>query len=260
MASSDQQPRKRLIIKLSYPHHGSQKDDGSCRMDDDSQGNKKRKMEKPIVSCYWLDANLPLQKNGVQHTKEGLLKENSKDINGDLGCKKVDNEAAKPSSSFIKDHPKSNGNGGTELMVKEEKKKKAMEHYKRMQCWVIVKRMIEGRDGWALKAPLDIKFLKRGLENKSKVKKPIGLKDIEGKLKSYSSPDEFADDMRFVFNHGLCYPWNGNVYRIAARLSDTFEYKWKVLKKEWALEEKRLMKYKNHKRKTGSQSLCPKIR
>ncbi|GAU23444.1 hypothetical protein TSUD_331420 [Trifolium subterraneum] len=237
----DQQPRKRLIIKLSYPKA------------DDSQCNKKRGMEKPIVSCYWLDANLPLQKNGVQHTKEGLVKENSKDINGDLGCKKVDNEVAKPSSSFIKDHPTRGGNGGTELMVKEEKKKKAMEHYKRMQCWVIVKRMIEGRDGWALKAPLDIKFLKRGLENKSKVKKPIGLKDIEGKLKSYSWPDEFADDMRFVFNHGLCYPWNGNVYRIAARLSDTFEYKWKVLKKEWALEEKRLIKYKNHKRKRESQ-------
>jgi hypothetical protein len=143
------------------------------------------------------------------------------------------------------------------MVKKEEKKKKPMEHYKRMQCWVIVKRMIEGKDGWALKAPLDIKFLKGGLENKSK--KAIGLKDIEGKLKSYSSPDEFADDMRFVFNHGLCYPRRDDVYRIAARLSDTFEYKWKVLKKEWEREEKRL-KYKNHKRKMDSQSLCPKIR
>ncbi|MCI89224.1 putative bromodomain protein, partial [Trifolium medium] len=56
--------------------------------------------------------------------------------------------------------------------------------------------MIEGRDGWALKAPLHIKLLKGGFENKSKVKKPIGLKDIEGKLKSYSTPDELADDMR----------------------------------------------------------------
>ncbi|GAU19366.1 hypothetical protein TSUD_336530 [Trifolium subterraneum] len=243
-SDDDQQPRKRLIIKLSYPKA------------DDSQGNKKRRMEKPIVSCYWLDANLPLQKNGVQHTKEGLVKENSKDINGDFGSKKVDNEVAnsKPFSSFIKDHSiragkyglkKSDGNGGTELMVKEEKKKKPMEHYKRMQCWVIVKRMIEGSDGWALKTPLDIKCLKRGLENKSKVKKAIGLKDIEGKLKSYSSPDEFADDMRFVFHHGLCYPRGDDVYRIAGRLSDTFEHKWKVLNKEWVLEEKRL-NYKNH--------------
>ncbi|WJX79064.1 hypothetical protein P8452_62219 [Trifolium repens] len=222
MASSDQQPRKRLIIKLSY---GSKKDDGSCSMDDDSQGNKKRRLEKPIVSCYWLDANQPLQK-----------KDNSKNTENQV-------------SVSATDHSKKNdGNGGTELMVKkEEKKKKPMEHYKRMQCWVIVKRMIEGRDGWALKAPLDIKFLKGGLENKSKVKKKaIGLKDIEGKLKSYSSPDEFADDMRFVFNHGLCYPRGNAVYRIAARLSDTFEHKWKVLKKEWALEGKRL-KYKNHK-------------
>ncbi|KAK2417857.1 bromodomain and extraterminal domain protein [Trifolium repens] len=223
MASSDQQPRKRLIIKLSY---GSKKENGSCSMDDDSQGNKKRRLEKPIVSCYWLDANQPLQK---------------KDNKNQLSVSATTDGAAKDHSM------KNDGNGGTELMVKkEEKKKKPMEHYKRMQCWVIVKRMIEGRDGWALKEPLDIKFLKGGLENKSKVKKKvIGLKDIESKLKSYSSPDEFADDMRFVFNHGLCYPRGNDVYRIAEKLSDTFEHKWKVLKKEWALEEKRL-KYKNH--------------
>ncbi|WJX78614.1 hypothetical protein P8452_61817 [Trifolium repens] len=246
MASSDhQQTRKRLIIKLSFPH-GSQKDDSQ-----DQGGNKKRRMEKPIVSCYWLDANLPLKKNnkniedqlsisstiGAQHTKEELVKENSK-----FSAKE------KPSSSFIKYHPASDencclkkNNDGNGETVRAEKKKKPMEHYKRMQCWVIVKRMIEGKDGWALKAPLDIKFLKGGLENKSKVKKKaIGLKDIEGKLKSYSSPDEFADDMRFVFYHGLCYPRRDDVYRIAARLSDTFEHKWKVLKKEWEREEKRL--------------------
>jgi hypothetical protein len=83
MASSDQQPRKRLIIKLSY---ASKKDDGSCCMDDDSQGNKKRRLVKPIVSCYWLDANQPLQKKdnknqvsvsatdgAAQHTKEGFV-------------------------------------------------------------------------------------------------------------------------------------------------------------------------------------------
>ncbi|KAK2454906.1 hypothetical protein P8452_02215 [Trifolium repens] len=234
MASSDQQPRKRLIIKLSY---GSKKDDGSCSMDDDSQGNKKRRLEKPIVSCYWLDENQPLQKKDNKNIKNQL-------------------------SVSAKDHSKKNdGNGETELMVKkEEKKKKPMEHYKRMQCWVIVKRMIEGKDGWALKSPLDIKFLTNGLEDKSKVKKKaIGLKDIEGKLKSYSSPDEFADDMRFVFYHGLCHPRGDDVYRIAARLSDTFEHKWKVLKKEWEREEKRL-KYKNHNKKRESQSMCPKFR
>ncbi|CAJ2671874.1 unnamed protein product [Trifolium pratense] len=102
------------------------------------------------------------------------------------------------------------------------------------------------RDGWSWKAPPDIKFLKGCLENKSKVKKAIGLKDNECKLKSYSPPDEFADDMRFVFYHGLCYPRRDDVYRIAARLSDNFEHKWKGLMKEWALEEKRL-KYKKFK-------------
>ncbi|WJX20379.1 hypothetical protein P8452_09941 [Trifolium repens] len=240
-SDSDQQPRKRLIIKLSYR---SKNDDGSCSMDDDSQGNKKRRLEKPIVSCYWLDANQPLQQK------------DNKNIENQLSVSATNKGLVIPA----KDHSKKNdGNGGTKLVVKEEKKKKPMEHYKKMQCWVIVKRMIEGKDGCALKTPLDIKFLKGGLENKSKVKKKkaIGLKDIEGKLKSYSSPDEFADDMRFIFYHGLCYPRGDDVY--TARLSDTFEHKWKVLKKEWALEEKRL-KYKNHKRKMESQSLCQNIR
>jgi hypothetical protein len=65
---------------------------------------------------------------------------------------------AKPSSSsFIKYHStrdekcclkKNDGNVGTESELMVKKEEKPMEHYKKMQCWVIVKRMIEGRDGW----------------------------------------------------------------------------------------------------------------
>ncbi|WJX81781.1 hypothetical protein P8452_64623 [Trifolium repens] len=120
-----------------------------------------------------------------------------------------------------------------------------------MQCWVILKRMLEGRDGWALKYPLDHKYLEglsksNRLENKSKLK-AIGLKDIETKLKLYSTPEEFADDMRFVFSQGLLYPTRDVVHKIAMKFSETFENKWTSLKKEWTLEERKLKR--NHKRK-----------
>ncbi|MCI61697.1 global transcription factor group, partial [Trifolium medium] len=64
--------------------------------------------------------------------------------------KNVTNEAKTPSSG--KEHSPRTENCGlkkndgiAQLMKKE--KKKPMEDYKRMQCWMILKRMIEGRDG-----------------------------------------------------------------------------------------------------------------
>jgi len=171
----------------------------------------------------------------------------------------------RPQNTF--DRENSKDDGGCKKMIKNDgasakevikKVKKPMEPYKRRQCWVIVSRMIEGRDGWAFKQPLDIKFLK-GLESESKVKSmPRSLKDIEAKLKLYSTPDEFAEDMRFVFSHGLLYPWKDEVHKIATRFSNVFENKWKDLKAEWAAElklEERKLKKMNKKRRKEHESL-----
>ncbi|KEH22790.1 bromodomain protein, putative [Medicago truncatula] len=255
------EPRKRLIIKISYPkkHASSLIDD--C-MDDHSQGSasKRRKMEdhaKPIVTGYWLDSTISLsqhKKNNVVDTNRNNKKEHSNtttvspiESKDDVGCKKknenLGNDTSTPSS--VKDGLKKNG-GGEELMMNKEKKT-PMERYKRLQCWAIVNRMITGKDGWALKNPLDLKFLKNKSSKTSDKLKAIGLKDIEAKLKFYSKPDEFAEDMRFVFYHGWLYPQRDVVHKIAMRLSDIFENKWKSLKEEWALEDRRLNKI--HKRK-----------
>jgi len=281
------EPRKRLIIKISYPKkHASSLIDDS--MDDHSQGSasKRRKMEdhaKPIVTGYWLDSTISLsqhKKNNIVdtnrnnkkepsnpttvstadclHSKKSFGKENLKvfpiESKDDVGCKKknenLGNDTGKPSS--VKDHPRTEKYGlkknddGAELMMNKEKKTR-MERYKRIQCWAIVNRMITGRDGWALKNPLDLKFLKNKSSKTSDKLKAIGLKDIEAKLKFYSTPDEFAEDMRFVFYHGWLYPQRHVVHKVAMRLSDIFENKWKSLKEEWALEDRRLNKI--HKRK-----------
>ncbi|XP_061361205.1 transcription factor GTE12-like [Gastrolobium bilobum] len=131
---------------------------------------------------------------------------------------------------------------------KKEKKKRAynMDRNNKMQCWVILKRLIVGRDGWAFKQPLDVKVFEF-LDNLEVVSKPIGLKDIECRLNNclYYKPEEFADDMRLVFTNALIYPSRSEIHMIAMRVSGNFESSWKYLKKKWILEERK-----------GKKSMC----
>ncbi|XP_045798099.1 uncharacterized protein LOC123892354 [Trifolium pratense] len=141
------EPRKRLIIKISYP----QKRVNDDSFNDDHSQKRRRINEhygKPIVSCYWLDSTISLS----EHNKNKNILSHTND-----------------QKSFGEENSK-------------------------------------------------------GLEkNKSKVQKTIGLKDIEAKLKSYSTPDEFAKDMRFVFSQGLLYHPRHIVHRIAVKFSETWQ-------------------------------------
>jgi hypothetical protein len=64
---------------------------------------------------------------------------------------------------------------------------------------------------------------------------PSCLRDIEAKLKSYSTPNDFAEDMRFVFYHGMLYPTKDDVN------------KWKTLKIEWGFEDRRRLNKNIHR-------------
>ncbi|KAL5100259.1 hypothetical protein RYX36_004586 [Vicia faba] len=113
--------------------------------------------------------------------------------------------------------------------------KKPMECIKRRECWLILKRMLVGRDGWDLKDPP-----MRAMVDKSKA---IGLKEIERKMRLYATPDEFASDMRLVFSNAmLMYPPRHHIYQIAKKFSDNFEHKWKSLKATWKLEDRKRRK------------------
>ncbi|KAL5058195.1 hypothetical protein RYX36_029799 [Vicia faba] len=121
---------------------------------------------------------------------------------------------------------------------KRNESAKPMEHYKRMQCWSILKKMIEGRDGRDL--------------NDKKMIYSIGLEDIKAKLKLYSTPDEFANDMRLIFSNVLkLHSSRDRVYRIARNFSHTFEYRWRSLKREWALKEKIMNKIRHNMRRVS---------
>ncbi|MED6207676.1 hypothetical protein PIB30_037978 [Stylosanthes scabra] len=128
------------------------------------------------------------------------------------------------------------------LCKKEENKiVRRMDRYQKMQCWAILKRFMVGRDGWALKKPLDPNNLGIDGDNHKKVLlKPIGMEDIESKLNKfmYSGPHEFAKDLRLLFSYGLMYPQRNDIHRVARKFSETFEITWKALKKKWLMEER----------------------
>ncbi|MED6123062.1 hypothetical protein PIB30_045752 [Stylosanthes scabra] len=129
-----------------------------------------------------------------------------------------------------------------------------MDRYQKMQCWAILKRFMVGRDGWALKRPLDPKIIGDNNKHEKVLLKPIGLEDIESKLNRfmYSGPHEFAKDVRLLFSYGLMYPQSNEIHRIARRFSESFETTWKVLQKKWSMEEKK--KKRNMILKRGGRS------
>ncbi|XP_061350915.1 transcription factor GTE12-like [Gastrolobium bilobum] len=125
----------------------------------------------------------------------------------------------------------------------KKEKKQSIDRYKKMQCWVILKRLKEGRDAWAFKEALDVKVLEFN-DNPESVSNSIGLKDIEVKLNHYLyyKPKEFAEDMRLAISYALLYPWRSEIHMIARRVSEKFETDWKSLKKKWILEERKRKK------------------
>ncbi|ESW04589.1 hypothetical protein PHAVU_011G108200 [Phaseolus vulgaris] len=116
---------------------------------------------------------------------------------------------------------------------KREKHAMAMDKHKKMQCWVMLKRLMVGRDAWIFKKS-DL-----GVHKNLKKKKTMSLHDIESKLKrlEYSKVDEFEDDMVSVFSYPLGYPPRSEIHKIATRITQSFELTWKTMKKRWIVEE-----------------------
>jgi hypothetical protein len=55
----------------------------------------------------------------------------------------------------------------------------------------------------------------------------------------YSTPEEFAYDMRHVFSNALLTnPPGSEIYKIVERFSDSFEHKWESLKRDWEFEDR----------------------
>ncbi|QHN91083.1 hypothetical protein HN873_058227 [Arachis hypogaea] len=210
--------------------------DAQCKQkkDDDGAdsrgGRKRRKLATSEVSVF--------TKSSVQEHHNACLRiprTGSKVLNS-KNTKKEEEEHHNACSRI----PRTGSKKEEEMKVVLNEQR--MDRYQKMQCWVILKRFMVGRDGWAFNKTLDPKKLGiLGNKCESVLLKPIGFEDIESKLNKfvYSRPDEFANDMRLLFSYGFMYPQRDHIHRVARRFSDSFEITWKALTEKWSTEERR---------------------
>lgn len=104
----------------------------------------------------------------------------------------------------------------------------------RKQCENLLKKVMAHQHGWVFNKPVDVVALK--IPDYFKViKKPMDLGTIKEKLGSgnYSSPLQFAGDVRLTFSNAMTYNPPGNdVHIMADILSKFFELRWKPIEKK----------------------------
>ncbi|KAL4298770.1 hypothetical protein S245_058196 [Arachis hypogaea] len=281
MAEAEVAPRKRLIIKLRLPRSRTVSSEECKRKHDadtakpgpEFMASEKRKKDQHCstteYSCIVVgkshaegsrtlstDAQCKQKKDddgadsrGGRKRRKLATSEGSKVLDS-MNTKKEEEEHHNACSRI----PRTGSKKEEEMKVVLNEKR--MDRYQKMQCWVILKRFMVGRDGWAFNKTLDPKKLGiLGNKCESVLLKPIGFEDIESKLNKfvYSGPDEFAKDMRLLFSYGFMYPQRDQIHRVARRFSDSFEITWKALTEKWSTEERK--RNKIFKRERSSETV-----
>ncbi|KAG8388072.1 hypothetical protein BUALT_Bualt02G0087100 [Buddleja alternifolia] len=102
------------------------------------------------------------------------------------------------------------------------------------QCETLLDRLMGHTHGWIFKEPVDI--IKHNIPDYFNViKHPMDLGTIKSKLRTsrYTSPMEFAEDVRLTFKNAMTYnPPGHDVYVMADILSKLFEVRWKAIEKK----------------------------
>ncbi|GAB2289410.1 hypothetical protein Dimus_023719 [Dionaea muscipula] len=102
------------------------------------------------------------------------------------------------------------------------------------QCDNLVSQMMSHKYGWVFNEPVDV--VKLGIPDYLVViKHPMDLGTIKGKIVSgeYSSPLDFAADVRLTFSNATTYnPPGTEVHLMAKTLSKFFEQRWKSMEKK----------------------------
>merc|ERR1711977_600155 len=96
------------------------------------------------------------------------------------------------------------------------------------ECRMVLRQIQNNKQSYPFLQPVDWKTL--GIPDYAKIiKNPMDIGTVEKYLMSYmySSPDEFAMDLRLVFSNAKRYNLEGSdIHKMAADLSDFFEQKW----------------------------------
>ncbi|KAF2293215.1 hypothetical protein GH714_040547 [Hevea brasiliensis] len=102
------------------------------------------------------------------------------------------------------------------------------------QCETLLNRMMAHQFGWVFNAPVDV--VKLNIPDYfTVIKNPMDLGTVKSKIASgaYSSPLEFAADVRLTFSNSMKYNPPGNDFHFMAEtLSKYFEARWKAIEKK----------------------------
>ncbi|KAG6553500.1 hypothetical protein Mapa_004412 [Marchantia paleacea] len=98
-------------------------------------------------------------------------------------------------------------------------------------CAALARKLCNHKHSWVFNEPVDA--VKLGLHDYHQViKKPMDLGTIKKKVNrgEYTSPLDFAEDVRLTFSNAMTYNPQGHfVFAMAEQLRDIFEEKWKAI-------------------------------
>lgn len=104
------------------------------------------------------------------------------------------------------------------------------------QCETLLKRLMAHQYGWVFNTPVDA--VKLNIPDYfTVIKQPMDLGTVKAKLASgaYSSPWDFASDVRLTFSNARKYnPAGNDVYLMSDVMSKFFETRWKTIEKKLA--------------------------
>ncbi|XP_059301305.1 transcription factor GTE4 isoform X1 [Lycium ferocissimum] len=105
-------------------------------------------------------------------------------------------------------------------------------------CRALLERLMKHKHGWVFNQPVDIKAL--GLHDYFDIiKNPMDLGTVKSRLETnrYTSPKEFAEDVRLTFQNAMTYnPKGQDVHMMADQLNKIFEEKWAPIEADYMRE------------------------
>lgn len=110
------------------------------------------------------------------------------------------------------------------------------------QCETLLKRLMAHQHAWVFNTPVDV--VKLNIPDYfTVIKQPMDLGTVKIKLASgaYSSPRDFASDVRLTFSNAMTYnPPTNDVHAMANIMRKFFEMRWKPIEKKVVAADKAL--------------------
>ena len=128
--------------------------------------------------------------------------------------------------------------GPTGINEGHKEKRQKLDRNMTLQCSTILKKLMSHESAWVFNAPVDPVALNIP-DYFSIITSPMDLGTIKSKLDKnmYSFTDEFVADIRLTFSNAMRYNPPANiVHKMAKKLNQIFEMKWKLVEEKCSHE------------------------